>query len=414
MEQFGSVPVFVHHCRRLQASSQPVDLLLCGFTVTGAALLCSELFRVPLAPFILQPSSIPSKEPSWRCVEEIQTSDSYALMSEIEHYFTSHSALSKFKVLTEGNTITHGLPKLRSKYGLKPARTWPTIMQQDMPVLMPFKPGTFEKPRDWPARFQLTDFIFLRGRSAGSGGGGGGGASLPERVDAFIAAARAAGRKLCLMTFSSMPVERSQYLPCVARMVREGAHPLAVVFVGPQCESAVSAELTTTAAALAAEGTLLEVRAVDFGVLFPFMDCFVVHGGLGTTVEALRMRKPIAITGLLLMDQRWWGRACERFGVGPPPVHISDFRRVCVEFVDKALGPDSAWRRAAEALDWGDTADDGVEVNVAACARLLEEGVDSVRAVTDEEEVLATRRGPHRRMISDGDALAGWGSNPSL
>ena len=27
---------------------------------------------------------------------------------------------------------------------------------------------------------------------------------------------------------------------------------------------------------------------MDFGVLFPFMDCFIVHGGLGTTAEALR------------------------------------------------------------------------------------------------------------------------------
>jgi UDP:flavonoid glycosyltransferase YjiC (YdhE family) len=33
------------------------------------------------------------------------------------------------------------------------------------------------------------------------------------------------------------------------------------------------------------------------------MDAFVVHGGLGTTVEALRMKKPVAVTGILLMDQ---------------------------------------------------------------------------------------------------------------
>ena len=29
-------------------------------------------------------------------------------------------------------------------------------------------------------------------------------------------------------------------------------------------------------------------QQVDFGLLFPEMACFVVHGGLGTTVEALR------------------------------------------------------------------------------------------------------------------------------
>ena len=55
------------------------------------------------------------------------------------------------------------------------------------------------------------------------------------------------------------------------------------------------------------------------------MDLFVVHGGLGTTVEALRMHKPIAVTGILLMDQRWWGKAVERFGVGPAPASADCF-----------------------------------------------------------------------------------------
>lgn len=34
---------------------------------------------------------------------------------------------------------------------------------------------------------------------------------------------------------------------------------------------------------------------MDFGILFPWMDCFIVHGGLGTTVEALRAG---ALTGM--------------------------------------------------------------------------------------------------------------------
>ena len=50
------------------------------------------------------------------------------------------------------------------------------------------------------------------------------------------------------------------------------------------------------------------------------MDAFVVHGGLGTTVEALRMRKPTAVTGILLMDQRFWGLVCHEKGCGPKPV----------------------------------------------------------------------------------------------
>ena len=69
---FGSAPVFVHQARKLQAGPHPLDLLVCGFTVTGAALLASELLSLPLVPFILQPTAIPSTDPEWRCVEEIQ------------------------------------------------------------------------------------------------------------------------------------------------------------------------------------------------------------------------------------------------------------------------------------------------------------------------------------------------------
>ena len=32
-----------------------------GFTVCGAAMLLSEYYGVPMIPFVLQPSSIPSK-----------------------------------------------------------------------------------------------------------------------------------------------------------------------------------------------------------------------------------------------------------------------------------------------------------------------------------------------------------------
>ena len=56
------------------------------------------------------------------------------------------------------------------------------------------------------------------------------------------------------------------------------------------------------------------------------MDAFVVHGGLGTTVEALRMRKPTVVTGILLMDQRFWGLVCHEQGIGPKPVHIGSFK----------------------------------------------------------------------------------------
>ena len=64
------------------------------------------------------------------------------------------------------------------------------------------------------------------------------------------------------------------------------------------------------AARLAAEGRLLELERADFGVLFRQMDAFIVHGGLGTTVEAMRMRKPVAVTGVLIALLELLGAAC--------------------------------------------------------------------------------------------------------
>ena len=169
------------------------------------------------------------------------------------------------------------------------------------------------------------------------------------------------------------------------------------------------------AEALARDGRLLEVEAADFGLLFPLFDAFIVHGGLtrtlltiilltrtqtltltltltlcnpnpnqvhgglGTTVEALRTRRPVAVTGLLLMDQRFWGGVVEAKRVGPPAVHLDAFKGTCVDFVDRALDEDSEWRANAEALWWGEPGDDGVAANVEHFEALLAAGVAPIR-----------------------------------
>ena len=136
----------------------------------------------------------------------------------------------------------------------------------------------------------------------------------------------------------------------------------------------VPSALLAKCAAMVADGRLLEVARADFGVLFKRMDAFIVHGGLGTTVEAMRMKKPIAVTGILLFDQRFWGAVVHAKGLGPPPVHIDLFADKCVAFVDRALDPASDWCKAAAALDMGDEADDGVQRNVDHIRELLDSG----------------------------------------
>jgi hypothetical protein len=124
------------------------------------------------------------------------------------------------------------------------------------------------------------------------------------------------------------------------------------------------------------------------------MDAFIVHGGLGTTVEALRMKQPVAVTGVLLMDQRFWGGVCLAKGVGPAPVHFDTFRSsgLCVEFADKALDPDSVWSINARALDFGAEADDGVAPNARHFAALLNAGVAPVVSRSAWEAAASTDR----------------------
>jgi UDP:flavonoid glycosyltransferase YjiC (YdhE family) len=147
-----------------------------------------------------------------------------------------------------------------------------------------------------------------------------------------------------------------------------------MMYVGKMQPDRVPRSVMEKADALKAEGRLLEVDKADFGILFKEIDAFIVHGGLGTTVEAMRMRKPVAVTGILLMDQRFWGEVCFQKGIGPAPVHIDNFSKSCVDFVNQALDPYSKWAQNARELDMGDVESDGVRANVTHFASLLDSG----------------------------------------
>ncbi|KAL1510632.1 hypothetical protein AB1Y20_006933 [Prymnesium parvum] len=354
---FGSIPTFVHQLGKCQESACPVDLLMCGFTVCGAAMLCSEYYGVPLIPFVLQPSSIPSKDKRWLAIEPIESTTC------CERPFTSHTALQGLKAVTE-----IGLPAIRRKYGLRGASTWPTLKKLNVPVLMPFREGIFTLPADFPSNFTLSDFIFLRTTHDRRHSGGTG---LAAPIEAFLSSCHAKGRKVCLMSFSSMPVKAGYALGACVKMLSQSKHDHAIIFVGSRWKPrSVGAATQKRIEEFTAEGKLLEVESADFGVLFPHIDAFIVHGGLGTTVEALRTGKPVMISGCLLFDQRFWGRVCEERGVGPRTTHIRDLHRTCVKYIDNALEDNGSFARAAKAQEWGDPKDDGVATNVE-CVRVL-------------------------------------------
>merc|ERR1711957_503413 len=161
------------------------------------------------------------------------------------------------------------------------------------------------------------------------------------------------------MGFSSMPVTRKNMLTCSVKMVKECGHNLHLIYVGKRQTDKISSSLAKSVKELSEAGRFLDIERADFGNLFQRMDCFIIHGGLGTTVEALRLHKPCMVTGPLLLDQRFWGTVCFTKGVGPEPVHIDDFERRCVDFVNGALDPTDpcGWQETARTLDWGDLAD---------------------------------------------------------
>uniref|UniRef100_A0A7S4UWR5 C2 domain-containing protein n=1 Tax=Alexandrium monilatum TaxID=311494 RepID=A0A7S4UWR5_9DINO len=368
-EFFNSATVVMRRLTDLQASPTPVHMVTYGFTVASIGLMVSEKHQLPHVGFFLQPSSIPSRDPNWTAVQAINTHGVLSLIDSIEEKTcTSHDVLGWCKTFAEKNPFAFfNRDKIRGWFDLPAADTYATLRSRGRPIVIPMRRDTFERPSDWWDKIIMTDFIFLRSGAGGSN-------SLGEPLDGFIERAREAGANLALMTFSSMPVARATVLRCAIKMVKECAFNLRLIYAGKRQLDFVPEAVEACAKALSDEGRFIEVEKADFGVLFPHMDIFIVHGGLGTTVEALRMKRPTCVTGPLLLDQRFWGSVCHQKGVGMPPVHIDNFEQECLKFVNGALDPadPEGWRAKAQEQDWGDTAEDGVKANVDCIAQLLQ------------------------------------------
>lgn len=135
-----------------------------------------------------------------------------------------------------------------------------------------------------------------------------------------------------------------------------------------------SSAIKSNSAILKRAGRLYEASGAPFGLLFELVDTLIIHGGLGTTAEALRAGIPAMVTGVLLMDQRFWGQQVNKLGVGPPPVHVTDFHKVCVGNLDNCLDPTHEWPKRAKELAKTIQCEsaDGVPENVAAIAAAAE------------------------------------------
>eukprot|EP01126_Amoeba_proteus_P014961 TRINITY_DN16645_c0_g1_i1.p1 TRINITY_DN16645_c0_g1~~TRINITY_DN16645_c0_g1_i1.p1 ORF type:complete len:279 (+),score=76.96 TRINITY_DN16645_c0_g1_i1:1-837(+) len=148
-----------------------------------------------------------------------------------------------------------------------------------------------------------------------------------------------------------MPIKREEIIKISILIASKCTkNPRVIALVGKQLHGKLSSETQKKADSLKSKGILLEASGAPFGKLFPEMNAVVIHGGLGTTAEALRAGIPIIVTGSMLMDQRFWGAHCYNLGIAPPPCHISEFPSVCVGHVDQALKEDNVWALKAKEI----------------------------------------------------------------
>eukprot|EP00667_Euglena_gracilis_P004023 EG_transcript_4038 len=375
MEFFDSAPALMHWAKTLRP-----NVLIFGFTMTHIAMMISELLQIPMVGFILQPTIIPSNDllalqplVDSGCVRFCYaTQDAIAFRKNIADYSPAHGDLNRIRK-------SFGLPTL-------PKRTSYQLLQDhNMPMVIPINEYCFGKrPADWASNTVFTDFIFLRQRHPAVVPTG-----LPEvptkpsiaalgtEFSAFIEEAKRVGAPIVLMAFSSMPVPRHDILDMAIKVIRECPQkPRAIAVVGQEIKVPLKPALAEQTSKLKEQNLLLEVAGCPFDVVFPHMACVIIHGGLGTTAEALRAGVPAIVTGVLLMDQRFWGKRVSELQLGPEPVFIDDFSAVCVKHVTRVLG-EYAVGRAKEvarlAASKAEFSEDGVEENALMMAKMFRE-----------------------------------------
>lgn len=200
------------------------------------------------------------------------------------------------------------------------------------------------------------------------------GTQLDDEIEILFANARRFGRKVGLITFSSTAVPRQAVLQIVVKLLRNSLFELALIYVGANVTTEAAAELEEEVDTYHQSGQYLELPTCNFHSLFQRnIDFFIIHGGFGTTLEALRARKPVAVTGLLILDQLFWGHFISSRNIGPPPVHIDEFKETCVNFVENAISNNSTWAAHAREFDVK-VLEDAVALNVKCFADIM--GVD--------------------------------------
>uniref|UniRef100_A0A7S1ISJ4 C2 domain-containing protein n=1 Tax=Eutreptiella gymnastica TaxID=73025 RepID=A0A7S1ISJ4_9EUGL len=361
------------------------DCIVFGFTMASIALTVGQSLNIPIIGFILQPTCIPSTH--YPPVIPINT-HSFTLFDSIEESFTTHNMQAKIKQLMDNGVTGDGqeLSKIRKRRGLPILKrtVWEMFIELETPLIVPISEEMFGgRPDDWPSSFVFTECIFLRSSYV---------PDLDPSMQDFINRAKADKEPVVLMCFSSMPIPRKAILSLAFKMVGQCAcKPRLITLMGPKASEQCPLKVARKADDLKASRKLFEASGAPFGKLLPLMDCIIMHGGLGTTAESLVAGVPCMVTGILLMDQRFWGKRVHALGVGPNVVHISQFSQVCVKNLDECLAPNSLYAARARELGPMWCTSDGVAENVQAFLHVMAQDYRIQNEVGTEHAPFLTR-----------------------
>jgi len=341
VEFFSSEPAVHYWAEHLKP-----DLLIYGFTMTAVSMIISESLKIPLVGFLLQPTCIPSTQYP-PCLPLLEKNYRKLTESAIAKKHKSSTFLKH--IMDNGAVLGDSMASMRRRRDLKhfgSTNVYQELRDKNYPLIVPVNETMFGgKPKDWSEKSVFTDCIFLRGGKV---------PPIKSDAQAFLDGAKSMkGGKVVILAFSSMPVTKSQIVSIAMKLIHECSEPNKVcVFAlvnGKELDIPLhSKTLEADSQKARSDGRLFLASRAPFGRLFPLVDAVVLHGGLGTTSEVLQAQIPAIVTGVLLLDQRYWGMRCCELGVGPFGSHIDDFPKHCVEYVDKALRDGSEWKQNAE------------------------------------------------------------------
>lgn len=326
-------------CCYFWAAEEMPDFIVFGFTMCHLAMILGEGLRVPIVGFICQPDhKIEERRDISTHLDRLLGPTRQAMNSE-----GFNAAL--MSIVQQMSMRGVGLNRLRKTRGLwtMPAGLSDTmahfeeLRKKEVPMIVPISEIALGDYKEQLPQYVFTDFIFLRTVQD----------TLDDELSGFVQQALRSGRRLVLMTFSSMPVGERTILDmaieaCTSEQLvfpprRLNGHITSTSTLGSlgslgvaiiamtsgQDHDPAPPETMTKAKLLAQEGRLLiRSSGCSFAALFPKLDALIGQGGLGVTSEALRAGVPVITSGILLLDQRWWAARVTELGCGSKPVKV--------------------------------------------------------------------------------------------